>query len=35
MVWYGGGIMEVPKIKGREVGLSMEAIGIKVDQAVL
>ena len=35
MVWYGGGIMEVPKIKGREAGLSMEAIGIKANQAVL
>ena len=30
-----GSIMEVPKLQGREAGLSMEAIGIKVDQAVL
>ena len=35
MVWYGGGIMEVQKIKGREAGLSMEAIRIKANQAVL
>ena len=34
-VVYGWGIMEVPKIKGRETGLSMEAIGIKANQAVL
>ena len=33
VLWWGhnGG----PKIKGREVGLSMEAIGIKANQAVL
>ena len=30
-----GSIMEVPKLQGREAGISMEAIGIKVDQAVL
>jgi len=27
--------MEVPKIKGREAGISVEAMGIKSDQAVL
>ena len=30
-----GSIMEVPKIKGREAGLSMKAIEIKANQGVL
>ena len=36
-LWCGlvGSIMEVPKIKGREAGLSMKAIEIKANQGVL
>ena len=29
-----GSIMEVPKIKGREAGISVEAIGINTNQTI-